>query len=238
LSVSSSLTCVVHGAGTYTNFTGSITCFECRSLPCPFPGTFELFRCTPETNKVCEVYVYDIPVSVKIGIACGQTVFVFLISWVVWRCGGLWRESDENWWTLYSVVIGVHDFVSDLTLLSLIPVQNPFGLFWVSVGSILCSMITSLVLSFFSSITLSWSARAFIFISGTAEDFEQECPEKWNSRTLLCVESLPQILVQSMLVYLQGSQGFTGWDWAIWMQTVVFTLASGCKHIRKVWKNR
>jgi hypothetical protein len=99
-------------------------------------------------------------------------------------------------------------------------------------------MITSLVLSSSSSIKLSWSARAFIFISGTAEDFGHEWPEKWNSRTLLCVESLPQITVQSILVYLQGSQGFTGWDWAIWMQTVAFTIASGYKHLRKVWKNR
>jgi hypothetical protein len=36
-------------------------------------------------------------------------------------------------------------------------------------------------------------------------------------------ENLPQILVQSRLVYLQESQRFTGWDWAIWIQTVVFT---------------
>ncbi len=176
--------------------------------------------------------------TVKIVIACGQTVFVFLISWVIWRYFGLRRESDENWkWTLFSVVVGVHDFVSDLTTLSLIPIQNPFYLFWVSVGSILCSTITSLVLSSSSSIKLSWSARAFIFISGTAEDFGHERPEKWNSRTLLCVESLPQILVQSILVYLQGSQGFTGWDWAIWMQSVAFTLAGVYKHLRKVWKN-
>jgi hypothetical protein len=268
LSVSSSLTCDIYGAGTYASDTGSSTCVECRA--CPFPGTYEVDRCTPERNNVCEVYVYDIPVSVKIVIACGQTIFVFLISWVVWRYGlrtpssnnmEVWfedtqdlkgclthflqgslthfRESEENWkWTLFSVVIGVHDFVSDCTTLALIPIENPFHLFWVSVVSILCSMITSLVLSFFSSIELSWSARAFIFISGTAEDFGHEWPEKWNSRTLLCVESLPQIVVQSILLYLQGSQGFTGWDWAIWMQTVIFTLASGYKHIRKVWKNR
>jgi hypothetical protein len=48
------------------------------------------------------------------------------------------------------------------------------------------------------------------------------------------VENFPQLVVQAILVYLQGSQGFTWWDWAIWAQTLLFTLANGG---RKVWKN-
>jgi hypothetical protein len=31
--------------------------------------------------------------------------------------------------------------------------------------------------------------------------------------------------------------GFTGWDWAIWEQTLVFTLANFYKNLRKVRKN-
>ena len=42
--------------------------------------------CTPETNKVCEVYVHDVPTNGKIAIACGQTPFVFLICCIV-LCG-------------------------------------------------------------------------------------------------------------------------------------------------------
>jgi hypothetical protein len=60
-------------------------------------------------------------------------------------------------------------------------------------------------------INFSWSVRVFIFISNTSKDFGHEWSEKWNSRTLLCVENLHQILVQSILVYLQGSQGSRGW---------------------------
>jgi hypothetical protein len=184
---------------------------------------------------VCEVYVHNVPVSVKMAIALGQTAFVLLISYGVWICCGLRRESDENWkWTLFGLVVGVHDVVSDFTTLSLIPIKNPFMLFWVSLGSILCSMITSLVLSLFSTIELSWPTRAFLFISSTADDFGHEWPEKWNFRTLVLLENFPQLVVQAILVYLQGSQGFTGWDWAIWAQTLLFTLANGG---RKVWKN-
>jgi hypothetical protein len=231
----SATVCVDCVAGTYVNVTGATSCFECSRDPCPFPGTFELFSCTPKTNKVCEVYVHNVPVSVKMAIALGQTAFVLLISYGVWICCGLRRDSDENWkWTLFGLVVGVHDVVSDFTTLSLIPIKNPFMLFWVSLGSILCSMITSLVLSLFSTIELSWPTRAFLFISSTAEDFGHEWPEKWNFRTLVLVENFPQLLVQVILVYLQGSQGFTGWDWAIWAQTLLFTLANGG---RKVWKN-
>jgi len=144
------------------------------------------------------------------------------------------KVSDENWkWTLYGLVIGVHDVVSDFTTLSLIRIKNPFMLFWVSLGSILCSMITSVVLSIFSTIEFSWPTRAFIFISSTEEDFGHEWPEKWNFRTLVFVENFPQLLVQAILVYLQGSQGFTV-GLGNWAQTLLFTLVKGC---RKVWKN-
>jgi hypothetical protein len=66
-------------------------------------------------------------------------------------------------------VIGVSDVLSDFTTLALIPTQNPFFLFHVSLASLLCSVAASLLLSFYSSINLSWPARAFIFITGTTE---------------------------------------------------------------------
>ena len=60
-------------------------------------------------------------------------------------------------------MIGVNDVVSDFTTLSLIPFKNPFFLFWASLASLLCSVAASLVLSFYSTIKLSLSTRAFIF---------------------------------------------------------------------------
>jgi hypothetical protein len=83
---------------------------ECSRDSCPFPCTFEIFNCTPETNIVCEVYVHDVLVFVKITIACGQTLLVLLISCVVWMCSRLGRKmTGENWkWTLFSLVVGVH----------------------------------------------------------------------------------------------------------------------------------
>ena len=72
------------------------------------------------------------------------------------------------------------------------------------------------------------------FLSGTAEDFGQDWHEKWNSRVLLCVENLPQLAVPSFLLYLQGAQGVTGWDWA---QTLVFSLLNIVIRLRKLGKD-
>jgi len=144
----------------------------------------------------------------------------------------------ENWkWTVFSLVIGVNDVVSDFTTLSLIPTNNPFFLFWVSLASLMCSVTASLVLSFYSRINLPWTTRAFIFLSGTAQDFGQDWPEKWNSIVLLCIENLPQLAVQAILLYLQGSQGFTGWDWGIVVQSLVFTSLHIVIRLRKLGKD-
>ena len=48
------------------------------------------------------------------------------------------------------------------TALSLIPINNPWFLFWVSLASLLCSVAASFVLSFRSRINLPWITRAFI----------------------------------------------------------------------------
>jgi hypothetical protein len=76
-----------------------------------------------------------------------------------------------------------------------------------------------------------------MFLAGSAGDFGQDWPEKWNSRVLLCVENLPQLVVQAILLYLQGSQGFTGWDWAIWLQTLVFSVLNFVIRLRKLGKD-
>ena len=53
----------------------------------------------------------------------------------------------------------------------------------------------------------------------------------------MCVENLPQLVVQAIILYLQGSQGFTGWDWAIWLQTLVFSLLNFVIRLRKLGKD-
>jgi hypothetical protein len=158
----------------------------------------------------------------------------------------------ENWkWTVFEVVNGINDVVSDFTTLYIIPYRNPFYLFQVSLASLGCSVTLSLVMSLYSRIKLSWPIRFFIFISGTSEDFGQNWPDKRNSRILLCVQNIPQLAVQSILLYLhsaparrwlprraeKGSQGFTGWDWAILVQTLFFTLTSIFIKLRKLVKD-
>ena len=235
-SASSSTVCADCGTGTYSNVSGSPTCFECTKEPCPFPGTFELSSCTRQADKVCQVYVHNVPTIGKIVIACGQVPFVVLTCFVVVKISKKWRSAvGDGVFSLF--VIGVYDVVSDFTTLALIPMKNPFFLFHVSLASLGCSVAASLVLSFCSSIDLSWPARAFIFITGTAGDFGKDWPEKWNSRVLLCVENLPQLVVQAILLYLQGSQGFTGWDWAILVQALLFTLLNIFIRIRKLGKD-
>ena len=240
-SASSSTVCADCGTGTYSDVSGSTACLECTKKPCPF-GTFELSNCTRQADKVCQVYVHNVPTIGKIVIACGQVPFVVLTCFVVVKISKTLRSAvgvgANGKWAVFSLfVIGIYDVVSDFTTLALIPMKNPFFLFHVSLASLLCSVAASLLLSFYSSIKLSWPTRAFIFITGTAGDFGEDWPEKWNSRVLLCVENLPQLVVEAILLYLQGSQGFTGWDWAILVQALVFTLLNIVIRIRKLAKD-
>ena len=88
--------CVDCGAGTYVNVTGSTTCLEC-SWEHVFFGSLHIFSGTPETNKLCEVYVHDVPGSVKIVIACEPTLLVLLLFCDVWMCSRLERNvSGEH----------------------------------------------------------------------------------------------------------------------------------------------
>ena len=169
------------------------------------------------------------------------SAFRVLTCFVVFKISklksGMGVGANGKWAVFSLFVIGIYDVVSDFTTLALIPMKNPFFLFHVSLASLGCSVAASLVLSFCSSIDLSWPTRAFIFITGTAGDFGKDWPEKWNSRVLLCVENLPQLAVQAILLYLQGSQGFTGWDWAILVQALLFTLLNIVIRIRKLGKD-
>lgn len=67
-------------------------------------------------------------------------VFKFSTLRSVMGVGEIWK------WTLFSLMIGVNDVVSDFTTLSLIPIKYPFFLFWVSLASLLFSVTASLVL--------------------------------------------------------------------------------------------
>ena len=155
----------------------------------------------------------------------------------------------KNWkWTAFELVNGINDVVSDFTTLYIIPYRNPFYLFQVSLTSLGCSVTVSLVMSLYSRIKLSWPTRFFICISGKVEDFGQDWSDEMNSRIVLCVANIPQLAVQSILLYLhsaparrwlprrteKGSQGFTGWDWAILVQTLLFTLTSIFIKLRKL----
>jgi hypothetical protein len=184
------------------------------------------------------VYMYDVPTSGKIAIACAQVPSVCLICYIVFRFSKSVMGVGENWkWTVFELVAGFHDVVSDFTTLYLIPWRNPFNLFQVSLVSLGVSVTTSLVLSFYSRIKLPWPTRFFIFISGSAEAFEQDWPEKWNTKIVSFVEDCPQLVIQGILFYLKGSQGSTGWDWAILVQNLVFTLTSISIKFRKVAKD-
>ena len=235
---SSKSVCINCATGTYVNVTGATTCLECSQDSCPFPGYFQKSSCTPKTNKVCEVYVHEVPTNGKIAIACGQVPLVCLTCYMVFQISKPVMGAGENWkWTVFELVAGFNDVISDFTTLYLILWRTPFHLFQLSMTSLGCSVTASLVLSFYSRIKLPWPTRFFIFISGTAEEFDKDWPEKRNSRIILCVENIPQLVVQAILVYLQGSQGFTGWDWAILVQSWLFTITSIFIKSRKVVKD-
>ena len=231
--------CIDCEAGKYVNVTSGTTCLECRKDPCPFPGTFELSICTSKTNKVCEVYVHNVPRTAKIAIACGQSPLVFLTCYFLFKFSKLRSAvQGQDWkWILCIFVVGVNDVISDFSTLSLIPIKNPFFLFWVSLTSLLCSFVFCLVTSFCSQIDLTWPLRVLVFLSGSAADYGQGLVELWNSGVLFCVENVPQLVVQSILLYLQGSVGFDGWDWAILVQSLLFSILNLIIKFRKLRKH-
>ncbi len=190
---------------------------------------------------MCEVYVHDVPRTAKIAIACGQSPLVFLTCYLIFKFSKLRSavQGQDSKWILGIFVVGVNDVISDFSTLSLIPIKNPFFLFWVSLTSLLCSFVFCLGASFYSQIDLTWPLRALVFLSGSAADYDQNqgLLESWNSGVLFCVENVPQLVVLSILLYLQGSVGFDGWDWAILVQSLLFSIMSLIIKLRKLRKD-
>jgi hypothetical protein len=218
-------TCVDCGAGKYSGAekaTAATVCVDCGA------GTY--------------VNVHDVPVSVKIVIACGQTLLVLLLR--VWMCSPALSGCSLVWKGMYQVNIrhGLfavcgHDVVSRFTTLSNITIKILSLLFWVSLGSILRSVIASLVLSFYSKIELSWPTLSFSFavqrkilatnaqIHGLLELwYGLKTSHGWLYSQCCCIYRGPAVPACPR-----------GWDWAIWVQTLVFTVY---KNLRKAWKNR
>ena len=221
-------------AGYYAVSTGSTSCNECRGT-CSFPGYWELPPgCTATNDRVCEVFVNDAPQWLKYAIACGQ---VPLVSIVV-LCFLVSVKISEIKGIPLSLFIGVWDVVSDCTTLSLIKPNNPMMIFWLSLASIMCSFTISLLLAAKSNINLPWKIKAFIFAASSAHELGQDWPEKWNHITILCLEECPQLVVQAIAIYQQGLQGFGALDWAIWAQTIFFTICNLVKNILRIYKNK
>ncbi len=157
-------------------------------------------------------------------------------------------SQESKSWTMFNIFIGIWDFVSDVTMLALIEPFNPYGLFWISLGAIALSLIASVLLASISNINASWPVRIVIFIAScgnlidSPEGSAQLCfnwsPEVWNHIAILVVEQAPQLVVQCLLLYLQGIQGFSSLDWAIWCQSATFTLVNAVKNIKLVFVSR
>ena len=146
-------------------------------------------------------------------------------------------------WTMFYIFIGFWDFVSDITMLALIEPFNPYGLFWVSLGALAISVAASVLLASISEISTSWPVKVIIFIASCGSLFEGEgstqlcfnwSPGFFNHIVMLIIEQAPQLVVQCLLLYLQGIQGFSSLDWAIWCQSAAFTLLNAFKNIEKV----
>ena len=93
--------------------------------------------------------------------------------------------QGQDWkWSLGIFVVGVNDVISDFSTLSLIPIKNPFFLFWVSLTSLLCSFVFCLGASFYSQIDLTWPLRALVFLSGLARRASPRPSKCWSSDVL------------------------------------------------------
>ena len=229
-------------------FTGATSCFTC--LPdCGF-GYFQSVSCSLDRDRVCKPYQYSAPEGLKYFIACGQVALVGILTLMIYK---LFLESlllqlrsvsqISERWTMFYIFIGFWDFVSDITMLALIEPFNPYGLFWVSLGALAISVAASVLLASISEISTSWPVKVIIFIASCGSLFESEgstqlcfnwSPGFFNHIVMLIIEQAPQLVVQCLLLYLQGIQGFSSLDWAIWCQSAAFTLLNAFKNIEKV----
>ena len=222
------------------------------SPDCVF-GYFQSNDCSLDSNRVCKPYQYSAPEGLKYFIACGQVVSVGIFTLVVYKLvleDLPYRSTPpaSKVWVMFSIFIGIWDFVSDATMLALIEPYNPYGLFWISVSAIAVSGVASAFLAFYSRIKALLPVKVFVFVASCGNLFEidpgaerspmcfaTDCsPELWNHIVILTIEQAPQLVVQCLLLYLQGIQGFSALDWAIWCQSATFTLLNAVKNIRQV----
>jgi hypothetical protein len=219
-------------------------------------GYFESTSCSFKTDRVCKAYQYDAPVGLKYFIACGQGILVGLVSLVIYKLHlkTLQPRVANRGVILLSLFIGLWDFVSDLTMLCLIEPFNPYFLFWISLGALVMSLTTSILLASFSRIkTLSdtrasWVARIILFVASCGNLFDSDAgesealclnfsPELLNHMSILVIEQAVQLVIQVLLIYLQGIQGFSALDWAIWGQSAFFTSLNAIKNARHIFSS-
>jgi hypothetical protein len=222
-------------SGFYSNTPGATSCLEC-SQSCQFPGYWEMAPgCTATTNRVCMLFINDAPRWLKFSIACGQVPLVSaVVIWFYWGLNLHQRDNTSSFqrkMVLLSLSIGIWDFISDCTTLSMITPSNPMMIFWVSLASILCSFAASVLLASKSVITMCWCGKIFIFTASSAGEFGNGWPERYNSLVVLLLEACPQLLVQGIAIYQQGLQGFSDLDWAIWSQTIIFSFCNFVKNV-------
>jgi hypothetical protein len=225
------------------------------SQKCEF-GFFESTSCSFKTDRVCKAYQYNAPVGLKYFIACGQVVLVGVVSLVIYKMHleTLQPRTTNRGVILLSLFIGLWDFVSDLTMLCLIEPFNPYFLFWISLGALVISLATSILLASFSRIKTqsdaraSWVARVVLFIASCGNLFDSDAgesaalcltfpPELLNHMSILVIEQAVQIVIQVLLIYLQGIQGFSALDWAIWGQSAFFTSLNAIKNARHIFSS-
>ena len=237
--------------------TGASSCITCSSDDCSF-GYFQSVGCSLDRDRICKPYQYSAPEGLKYFIACGQVASVGMLTLLIYK---LFLEhlqlksiyQTSKGWNMFYIFIGFWDFVSDITMLALIEPFNPYGLFWISLGSIAISFAASVLLASMSNIKMrssatgiraSWPVRIIIFIASCGNLFENEgssqlCfnwpPEFSNHIAILMIEQTPQLGVQCLLLHLQGIQGFSPLDWAIWCQSAAFTLLNAFKNIKQVF---
>jgi hypothetical protein len=229
--------CLVCSPGTYSQQLSF--CVQCGPV-CNF-GFFESTPCALDRDRVCTPYQYPVSEGIKFFIVFGQAATVVIVSLLCfrWCLKDIPLKDHSKLWVIFTVFIGLWDFISDLTMLSLIEPLGPYGLFWVSWSAIILSVAVSGILASLSKIQASWPVKTLIFIASGSNLFQSSSsellvmlsPEFWNYVAILVIEQAPQLVVQGLLLYLQGLQGFSWLDWAIWCQSAFFTALNVIKNI-------
>jgi hypothetical protein len=148
----------------------------------------------------------------KIVVACLPLPLLILSIAVVYT-----TSRKIELYPVWSMFSGLNDVFSDWTLLVLIEVSNPWGIFWLALISLVLSTVVSITIGCWFAKKYDQNPAILVWycVTSSTEQLKSEADfddvasrlSKINTRTALLLEALPMFVVQIILYCTTSSSG-------------------------------